>query len=173
MNDSKQPAKRRILLVANETFDGEALYETIRSHARGNATEVLVTAPALNSRLRHWTSGEDRARSEAEGRLRRCLGLLSRAGVNARGVVGDADPVQAIADAACDFAPDEVVIATRSEKRSHWLTRHLVERARARFGFPILQIVVERSRGGYVRQPVAHRPREPTRGPVVLGPAPP
>jgi hypothetical protein len=74
-----------------------------------------VVAPALNSRLRHWISDEDVARRAAEERLAFCLERLTRAGLEARGVVGDADPLQAIADALYDFAANEIVIATSQE----------------------------------------------------------
>jgi len=164
MDSSTHRAKRRILVVADEAIDETVLHEAIASGSADSSVEVRVTAPALNSRLRHWTSDEDKARREAEGRLRRCLDLLAGAGVNASGVVGDADPVQAIADAAHDFAPDGVVIATQPRKRAHWLTRHVLERARSRFGFPVLQVVVDPIRGAeYAHQPIAPRARAPTR----------
>ena len=132
---------RRILVVTNETAEGEVLHEAVRERVRGSVGEVLVVAPALNSRLRHWTSDEDAARAEAEARLRRCLTLLGAAGVDANGAVGDADPVQAVADALHVFAADEVVIATHPEERSHWLSRDVVERVRSRFGIPVLHVV--------------------------------
>jgi hypothetical protein len=53
------------------------------------------------------------------------LELLDRAGIEANGVVGDADPLRAIADALHDFPADELVLATRAETRSHWLGRRL------------------------------------------------
>jgi nucleotide-binding universal stress UspA family protein len=99
--------------------------------------EVFVVAPALNSRLRHWLSDEDGARRRAEERLVAYVDRLERAGAHARGSVGDADPVQAIADALVIFAADEIVIAAHPE-RSHRLAGDLATRAR-RFGLPILQ----------------------------------
>ena len=63
---------RRILLVAGNAADADSLPRTMQARARGAAL-VLVVAPALNSRLRHWTSDEDGARAAAEARLHRCL----------------------------------------------------------------------------------------------------
>ena len=149
-----EATRRRILVVTNETAEGEVLHEAVRERVRGSVGEVLVVAPALNSRLRHWTSDEDAARLEAEARLRRCLTLLGAAGVDANGAVGDADPVQAVADALHVFAADEVVIATHPEERSHWLSRGVVERVRSRFGIPVLHVVVDRANGAeYVPDP--------------------
>lgn len=100
--------------------------------------EVLVVAPALNSRLRHWLSDEDAARRRAGERAAECVDRLERAGAHARGSVGDADPVQAIADALATFPADEIVIAAHPE-RSHRLVEDLASRARQRFALPILQ----------------------------------
>ena len=96
--------------------------------------EVLVVVPAVNSWLRHWLSDEDGARRRAEERAAAYVDRLERAGAHAHGSVGDADPVQAIADALVTFPADEVVIASggsRAEK--------LASRARKRFSLPILQ----------------------------------
>ena len=67
---------RRVLVIANETVGAEVLRDTLAAHARTN--EVVVVAPALNSRLRHWLSDEDRARGAAEARLAGCLAGLAR-----------------------------------------------------------------------------------------------
>jgi hypothetical protein len=139
-NPNPTARARRVLVVANETVEGKALHETIRFRARG--AEVLVVAPALNSRLRHWLSDVDPARRDAEARLVRSLERLADAGVEAHGVVGDADPLQAIADTLSSFDAEEIVIATHPEPRSHWLSRDIVLRAAARFGLPVRHVVV-------------------------------
>ena len=99
--------------------------------------EVFVVAPAVNSRLRHWLSDDDGARRTAAERLAVCLDRLQRVGVQANGSVGDADPLQAIADALPTFAADEIVIAADPD-RSHGLANRLAARARERFALPIL-----------------------------------
>jgi nucleotide-binding universal stress UspA family protein len=99
--------------------------------------EVLVVAPALNSRLRHWLSDDGAARRNAEERAAACVDRLERAGIHANGCVGDADPLQAIADVLPTFAADEIVIAAYPE-RSHGLAEELASRARDRFALPVL-----------------------------------
>ncbi len=137
----------RILVVANETSEGRALHTLIRSRAPDpGAVRVLLVAPALNSRFRYWLSDEDEARHAAEDRLRRSLKLLDEAEISAEGMVGDADPLQAIDDALRIFPADEIVISTHPEGRSNWLARGLVERARCRFSQPIVHAVVEPAR---------------------------
>lgn len=136
-------ATNRILVVTNETAQGAGLHELVRSHALGAATDVFVVAPALNSRIRHLTSDEDGARRAASERLVVCLAELRADGLAARGIVGDADPLQAIADGLAMFDADELIIATHPEGRSNWLEHELVERARASFGLPTTHVVVE------------------------------
>jgi nucleotide-binding universal stress UspA family protein len=96
--------------------------------------EVLVVAPALNSRLKHWLSDEDAARRKAEERATACADRVERTGAHARSSVGDADPVQAIADALATFPADEIVISADPEH-----SRRLASRARNRFALPVLR----------------------------------
>lgn len=134
--------RRRILVVANETVAGRALRgEVVRRAGRG--ADVLVVCPALNSPLRHWASDEDGARAKAERRLGESLAALASAGVEARGEVGDADPVQAMDDALRTFGADEIVISTHPPGRSNWLEKEVIERARGRYPVPITHVVVD------------------------------
>jgi hypothetical protein len=135
--------ERRILVVANETVGGRKLLDTLRERAEGVREEVLVVVPALNSPLRHWASDEDPARAEAQKRLEESLARLREASVNARGEVGDAEPLQALEDALRTFAPDEIVISTHPEGRSHWLEKGIIAAARERFAVPITHVVVD------------------------------
>ncbi|MFN2471316.1 MAG: hypothetical protein ABR583_10100 [Gaiellaceae bacterium] len=134
---------RRILVVANETVGGGALREEIRRRSEGYEERVLVVCPALNSPLKHWVSDEDAARAEAQRRLDASLAALRTAGVEAEGEVGDSEPLQAMEDACRTFGPDEIIISTHPEGRSHWLERGIVQAARERFSVPITHVVVD------------------------------
>jgi hypothetical protein len=135
--------EKRILVIANETVGGEKLRDTIHEKSEGFREEVLVVTPALNSPLRHWASDEDGARASAQARLEASLARLREAGVNARGQIGDAEPLQAIEDALRTFGADELIISTHPEGRSHWLEKGIVEEARERFAVPITHVVVD------------------------------
>jgi hypothetical protein len=135
--------ERRILVIANETVAGAALREEVRDVAEGYRSHVLVVCPALNSPLRHWTSDEDGARATAQERLARSLRELNRVGIDARGEIGDPDPVQAIEDALRTFGADVIVISTHPEGRSNWLERGVVSSARERFAVPVRHVVVD------------------------------
>jgi membrane protein implicated in regulation of membrane protease activity len=136
-------AERHILVIANETVGGDELFDVLQERSEGVREEVLVVVPALNSPVRHWASDEDGARAAAQERLETSLARLASAGVEARGEVGDGDPLQAIEDALRTFGADEVVISTHPEGRSHWLERNVVGAARERFDVPITHVVVD------------------------------
>jgi uncharacterized membrane protein len=135
--------RKRVLVVANETVAGRALRGEVLHRTSGIDADVLVVCPALNSRIRHWTSDEDRAREQAHERLERSLTALSEAGVEARGAVGDDDPMQAIEDALRTFGADEIIISTHPPGRSNWLEKEVITRARERFDLPITHVVVD------------------------------
>jgi nucleotide-binding universal stress UspA family protein len=135
--------ERRILVIANETVGGGALREEIRRRSEGYREQVLVVCPALNAPLRHWVSDEDAARVAAQERLEASLARLAEAGIDARGEIGDGDPLQAMEDALRTFGADEVIISTHPEGRSHWLERGVVTGARERFTVPITHVVTD------------------------------
>jgi hypothetical protein len=140
------PGERRILVIANETVGGHTLRSAILEKSLDVREEVLVVTPALNSPLKHWVSDEDGARASAQERLDTSLAKLAEAGVDARGEVGDGDPLQAMEDALRTFGADEIIISTHPEGRSNWLERGVVEKARERFAVPITHVVVDLAR---------------------------
>ena len=71
------------------------------------------------------------------------LARLREAGLDAKGEVGDAEPLQAMEDAMRLFGADEIIISTHPEGRSHWLVKGIVDEARERFAVPITHVVVD------------------------------
>jgi hypothetical protein len=138
--------ERRILVIANETVGGHTLRSAILERSLDVREQVLVVTPALNSPIRHWVSDDDDARAAAQRRLETSLAQLAEAGVDARGEIGDGDPLQAMEDALRTFGADEIIISTHPEGRSNWLERGVVEQARERFSVPITHVVVDLER---------------------------
>jgi GABA permease len=147
--------RHRILVVANETLSGRALRDEIEHRAAGKDTALFVVSPALNTKLKHWTSDDDAARNEAQARLHGVLDSLDRAGFDATGDIGDSDPVQAMEDGLRVFGADEVIVSTHPPGRSNWLERDVVRRARERFDVPITHVVVDLAREAEVPAPRA------------------
>jgi GABA permease len=137
------PDERRVLVVANETVAGEELLSTISTLALTERTTFLVVCPALNSRLKTYTSDEDPAREAAQKRLDVTLARLASVGIEARGQVGDGDPLVAVDDAVRTFGPSEIVISTHPPGRSNWLEKGIVETVRTRYDVPVTHVVVD------------------------------
>jgi GABA permease len=139
--DRTADGRFRILVVANEAVESEALHELIRRHAAGRPSDVVIVAPEGRSRVRRFARGGGERHGEIE-RIGRLLGRLASEGIPAHGWTGTADPVEAIADALAVFEADELIIATSPEWRSDWLAHDVVDRARSRFELPTAHVVV-------------------------------
>jgi len=137
----KTTRKDCVLLVANRTCPCPDVLDDVCRRAEQQDGVILIIAPALNSRLRHYASDTDRAVADAHDRLATAVEGLGERGVEAIGVVGDADPLQAIEDTLPLYAPLEIVISTYPEGKSNWLERGIVERARERFDVPVSHVV--------------------------------
>ena len=136
-------SERRVLVIANETVGGQELLSAISTLALSQRTQFLVVCPALNSRLKTFTSDEDPAREAAQQRLDETLARLSSVGIEARGEVGDGDPLVAVDDAVRTFGPNEIVLSTHPPGRSNWLERGVVESVRAQYDVPVTHVVVD------------------------------
>jgi GABA permease len=134
--------ERRVLVVANEAVGTEELMSAIGTRALSQKTRFLVVCPALTSGVKAWTSDEDPARAAAQERLDAMLARLAAVGIEARGEVGDIDPLVAIEDAVRTFTPDEIVIATHAPGHSAWHEAGVVPSASARFDVPVAHVVV-------------------------------
>ncbi len=132
----------KVLIVANETVSGDELLAEIRRIEDEKTSEYLVTVPARPLHEVHgalWT--QDGAQEAAQERLDCVLRILQEEGLSARGTIGDVSPINAIRDALIDFDADLIVISTHPESRSTWLRRGVVDKARAKFGRPVVHVV--------------------------------
>jgi hypothetical protein len=130
---------RRLLVVALEPVDQPAAVESLRSAARAGPeqdSEVLVLAPALNTPLSHWASDVGRSRMDAQRKLVLTVGALAAASVEARGAVGDPDPLQAVEDTLRQYAADEVIVGLPDGEDTGG-TRELVGELRRRLDVPV------------------------------------
>ena len=148
-------ARHRIVVVAT-TDDISPLADDVRERTVEHGSDVVLVCPALNSRLAHWVSDIDAAEQAARHRVNAGVRALVRAGVDALGVVGDANPLQAIEDALWIYGADKLVLATHADDELHWLERNVVERARAHYLIPIEHLVA-----GQEPAPLAPEPSEP------------
>ena len=134
---------RKVLAVVSEPVSGEALKKAIGEGAAEDA-EVLVVAPALNSRFKFWISDPDEAIGRAEEVEKETVERMEEEGIDAAGDTGEADPLLAIHDALQTFPAEEIVLFTHPGGKRNWLEEGVVGEAEERFEAPVRHMVVER-----------------------------
>lgn len=104
--------RRHVLVVAAEAVDEPGEVEEVLAACGDPDADLLVLAPARGSALSHWLSDLEPGREEAQVVLVHSIAALTAAGLEARGQVGDADPLQAAEDTLRSFPADHVVLVT-------------------------------------------------------------
>jgi hypothetical protein len=134
----------RILVLAAEPINADALRASLPDEDVEGA-EVLVVSPALHgSKLRFWISDDDAAIGHADAVQEETVERLGEEGIDAAGDTGEADPLLAIADALQTFSADRIVIFSHPESDRDYREDELDE-AQERFGVPVTQRRVTRS----------------------------
>ena len=131
---------KKILALVSEPVSGEALRKAVGSDA--DDAEVLVVAPALESRRRWLLDDPDPAIERAERVQEETVERMNEEDVDAAGDTGEADPLLAIQDALQTFAADRIVLFTHPEGRRNWQEEGVVDEARERFDPPVEHVVV-------------------------------
>ena len=101
--DPSTPGGHRVLVVA--------MPGTSSVTVSPDATEIVVTVPALASKLEAATGAVDDRRADAEQTAVSLTRRLSRPGVSVRGEVGADNPWLAAEDALRTFGADAIVVA--------------------------------------------------------------
>jgi hypothetical protein len=131
----------RLLVVTNRTADSDELHAALVERAQDGPIDVTLVAPAA------WEVVDPHGgRQSASRRLNAALTRLAAAGITARGVVGDADPVVAVQDIWDAERFDEVIVATLPQHLSRWLGLDLPRRVEQLTGLPTRHVIAsERS----------------------------
>ncbi|HEX8742692.1 MAG TPA: hypothetical protein VF712_06130 [Thermoleophilaceae bacterium] len=132
---------RKILALVSEAIDAEALRSALGGGLQD--AEVLVVAPALQSRRRFILADPDPAIERAEAVQTETVERLDEEGIDAAGDTGESDPLLALQDALATFEADEIVLFTHSGGQRNFLEEGLVEEASERFAPPVRHLIVE------------------------------
>ena len=111
------PFRTHLLVVANQTVDSPGLMTALRDRARQGAIRVTLLAPVL------WSE-----REEARARLDAACEKLRSEGIEAEGVLGDADPVVAVQEVWDPGRFDEIIVSTFASGASRWMQVDLPHR---------------------------------------------
>src|SRR5262245_40632798 len=131
-----EASSRRILVVANRTASTPLLLETVRRRAQqGPCTFALLIPNEPRKGGADWT-------------LETAKPLLERAARGpVEGIVGEADPFEAVQAALRDPGFDEVIVSTLPKRVSEWLRRDLPHRIE-RLGVPVTTISPDEDQEG-------------------------
>jgi hypothetical protein len=141
MESSTSP--QRVLVVAHRTAATPALIDAVRERAaRGPATfTLLVPNPAHG--LHRVVDPEDQEENEAQNVLDLALPLLEdAAGGHVEGMIGDAEPLNAIQDAVNLHGFDEIIISTLPKRVSRWLHIDLPSKVNG-LGLPVTTVTAK------------------------------
>jgi hypothetical protein len=133
---------KKILALVAEPVSADALRSAVGEEDADSA-EVLVVAPALNTKTRFFLADPDPAIERAEAVQEETVERLDEAGIDAAGDTGEEDPLLALQDALVSYDADEIVVFTHSSGKQNWLEDGLVEQAKERFDAPVRHMVVD------------------------------
>ena len=139
--ESSAPA--RVLIVAHRTAATPALLEAVRTRAQAGPAEFTLLVPVAPRGLDRVVNPEDADRSEAGAILELALPLLEEAaGSHVEGIIGDANPVDAVADAVNMRGADEIIISTLPVRVSRWLRADLPSKLTG-LGLPVTTVTAK------------------------------
>jgi hypothetical protein len=131
-------ASKRVLAVVSEPVSADAL----RSAVGTEDAEVLVVAPALNTRTRWLLDDPDPAIERSQEVADETVARMDDGEIDAAGGTGESDPVLAVRDALVTFDADVIVLFTHEGGERNWLEEGLVEEVRALADVPVEHVVV-------------------------------
>ena len=144
-----------VLVVATVTAASDDLLAAVTERASRGSVPVHFTLvlPA---------SGPEEPAMEP--RLQEALARWREAGLKVEGVIGDADPVQAVAEVCKPGSFDEVIVSTLPGQTSRWLRSDVPYRIGALTDLPVTHVVAVS-----MLKPTLHGEPPPRRERVPLG----
>ncbi len=122
-----------VLVVANVTAASGDLIAAIEERARRGAIVVTLLMPGSGPGL----AGREAVRE----RLEAALAAWRDAGIEADGVCGDANPLDAVAELWDPRRHDEVIVSTLPGQSSRWIRSDLPHRIARLTGAPVTHVV--------------------------------
>jgi Asp-tRNA(Asn)/Glu-tRNA(Gln) amidotransferase A subunit family amidase len=149
--------KYSVLVVANRTADSPELLEALEARARDKDVSFTLLVPARTV----GPQGREDARATMEAAVER----LRQAGLEVEGVVGQADPIDAVFDAWDPKRFDEVIVSTLPGAASKWLEVDLPHRVARHTGVTVRHVLA-RARRRPEPEPVPSRERSGVLAPL-------
>ena len=148
-----------VLVVASLTASSQHLLDALTARAERSPIKVTLVMPAQGPGL----SGREAMR----GALNEALDGMRKAGLDADGLVGDANPMDAVAEHFEPARHDEVFVCTLPGRSSKWLQHDFPHRVARFTGLPVTHVVADVLRPAPATSPAPAHEREPL-GPLSV-----
>jgi hypothetical protein len=148
-----------VLVVANLTATSTYLLDALKHRAEQSPIRITLVMPAQGPGL----GGREAVRE----RLEEALAGMRDAGLEADGAVGDADPMEAVAECFDPTRHDEAVVCTLPGRSSKWLQYDFPHRVARFTGVPVTHVVADDLRPAPATSPAPTHEREPL-GPLSV-----
>jgi hypothetical protein len=139
----------RVLVVAHRTAATPALLDAVRERAGRGPCAFTLLVPNQAHGLHRVIDAEDQDAGEAEAVLDLALPLLAEAvgpGSAVDGMVGDPEPLNAVADAVNLRGFDEIIVSTLPARVSRWLRLDLPSKLGG-LGLPVTTVTAQERSG--------------------------
>lgn len=148
-----------VLVVANLTAASTHLLDVLKHRAERSPIRITLVMPASGPGL----GGREAVRE----RLDEALAGMRAAGLEAEGAIGDADPMEAVAECFDPARHDEAIVCTLPGRSSKWLQYDFPHRVARFTGVPVTHVVADDLRPAPTTSPAPTHEREPL-GPLSV-----
>ena len=148
-----------VLVVANLTAASTHLLDALKHRAERGPIRITLVMPAQGPGL----GGKERVKD----RLDEALEGMRAAGLEADGAIGDADPMEAVAECFDPARHDEAIVCTLPGRSSKWLQHDFPHRVARFTGVPVTHVVADDLRPAPATSPAPTHERQPL-GPLSV-----
>jgi hypothetical protein len=148
-----------VLVVANLTAASTHLLDALKHRAERGPIRITLVMPAQGPGL----GGKEAVRE----RLDEALAGMRAAGLEADGAIGDADPMEAVAECFDPARHDEAIVCTLPGRSSKWLQHDFPHRVARFTGVPVTHVVADDLRPAPATSPAPTHERQPL-GPLSV-----
>jgi hypothetical protein len=148
-----------ILVVASQTAASHQLLDAVKARAERSPIKVTLVMPAQGPGL----AGRDAMREQ----LDKALAGMREAGIDADGVIGDTNPMDAVAECFDPARHDEAIVCTLPGHSSKWLQHDFPHRVARFTGVPVTHVVADDMRPAPATSPPPEHEKQPL-GPLSV-----
>lgn len=149
--EDEREAPHRVLVVGSAALRAQRLQQALGDKAANGDVAFRLVVPAVRQTpvsgehswfetvgsVAHPREKDLSGRTLAQHRLDEAISRLRHAGIEIEGLVGDPDPMRAVAEALQTFKADEIMLATLPRAQSGWLDADLPSELEHRFRLPV------------------------------------